>query len=312
MISNIKQAFQVPEVIFPAVFVAASILAVYVHRNLNNFKRAINRLRDSLEYEAMKPDSLFGRYSVSRDTSFKLGRLKAPFNYRTFFIANTGFSLLLSAVTYIFLTNLSLAIMLPLLWMLFVHQVIDKLYRTRVKAKIDAQAQLVLQLLAEIYNVSDNLPQAIERVIPSTPQPLRGDLERLVLQVNTNEDLNQCLIDFASNIDNNDIETFVHGIILSDQFGTDAHEVISKNAEVIRERIALREELLDETRGKKAIISIFMVVLPVMFLWLFLGNPEARAIFTGSPKGQGLVTLLVLVEYACWYFDSRKGVAEEL
>ena len=312
MLSNLKQAFYIPEVMIPAVLVMASILAVYAHRNLDKFKRSFSRLKDSLEYEAMNQGSIFGKYKVSRATSFKLGRLKAPFNYQTFFIANAVFSLLMSAISYRFLTNLSLAVLIPVLWMLFVHQLIDKLYRTRVKAKSDAQAQLVFQLLAEIYNVSDNLPQAIERVIPSTPQPLKGDLERLVLQVATNEDLNNCLIDFASNIDNNDIETFVHGIILSDQFGTDAHEVITKNAEVIRERIALREELINETRGKKAIISIFMVVLPIMFLWLFSSNPDARAIFTGSPKGQWLVTVLVFVEYACWYFDSRKGVAEEL
>jgi len=189
---------------------------------------------------------------------------------------------------------------------------VDRLYRTRIRARIDSQAQLALQLLAEVYSVSDNLPQAIERIIPSTPQPLRGELERLVLQFRTNQDLSQCLVDFAGNIDNRDMETFVHGIILSDQFGSDAHEVIAKNSEVIRERLTLREELINETRGKKAVTGIFMVLLPVVFLWLLIGNDEAREIFTGTVKGQYLVTFLVLVEYLCWYLDSRKEVTEEL
>ncbi|MFZ5651629.1 MAG: hypothetical protein ACOY4I_12335, partial [Bacillota bacterium] len=68
----------------------------------------------------------------------------------------------------------------------------------------------------------------------------------------------------------------------------------------------------NETRGKKAVTGIFMVLLPVVFLWLLIGNDEAREIFTGTVKGQCLVTFLVLVEYLCWYLDSRREVTEEL
>lgn len=310
--NEIRLALSMPEALISAGLVMASLITVYVHRNIGKFKRSATRLKEALEYEATQRDSLFGRYKASRDTAYKMKRLGWPFNYNSFLAGNAIIALTIAAVCFKVLSNPYLGAVSPVLWMLFSHQLVDKLYRTRVKAKIDSQAQLVLQLLAEIYNVSDNLPQAIERVIPSTPQPLRSDLEKLVLHVRTNEDLNKCLVDFAVNIDNRDIETFVHGIILSDQYGTDVSEVISKNAEVIRDRIALREELVNETRGKKAIIGIFMILLPVMFLWLFIGNEDAREIFTDTVKGQYLITVLVLVEYLCWYFDSKKGVAEEL
>lgn len=311
-VNDLKPVLKMPEVIIPAMLVMAWVMSLYVHRNIDKFKRSVTRLKEALEYEAMQRDSAFEKYKVSRDTAFKMSRLGWPVNYNTFLTANAIVAALIAAVCLKVLENPLLAVITFILWMLFAHQMVDRLYRIRVKAKIDSQAQLVLQLLAEIYTVSNNLPQAIERVIPSTPQPLRGDLEKLVMQVKTNEDINQCLVDFAVNIDSRDIETFVHGIILSDQFGTDAHEVITKNAEVIRDRIALREELLNETKGKKAIIGIFMVLLPVVFLWLFIGSEDAREIFTSTAKGQYLITLLVLVEYLCWYFDSRKGVAEEL
>lgn len=311
-VSEIKPVLKMPEVIFPAVLVMASVMSLYVHRNIDKFKRSMNRLKEALEYEAMQRDSSFEKYKVSMDTAFKMKRLGWPVNYNTFLATNAIVAVLISSLCLEVLENSLLAVIAFILWMLFAHQMVDRLYRTRVKAKIDSQAQLVLQLLAEIYTVSDNLPQAIERVIPSTPHPLRGDLEKLVMQVKTNEDINQCLVDFAVNIDSSDIETFVHGIILSDQFGADAHEVITKNAEVIRDRIALREELLNETKGKKAIIGIFMVLLPVVFLWLFIGSEDAREVFTSTAKGHYITTLLVIVEYLCWYFDSRKGVAEEL
>ncbi|MCL5057143.1 MAG: type II secretion system F family protein [Actinobacteria bacterium] len=312
MIGEIKSMLKIPEVVAPAGLVTAAIMSVFIHINLDRFRRSATRLKEILEYEAMQRDSVFDRYRISRDTAYKLRRLGSPFNYNAFLAAGVASALMLALVSFKALSNPYLGVISPVLWLLFSHQMVDRLYRTRVRARIDSQAQLVLQLLAEVYSVSDNLPQAIERIIPSTPQPLRGELEKLVLQVNTNQDLSQCLVDFAVNIDNRDMETFVHGIILSDQFGSDAHEVITKNAEVIRERLALREELINETRGKKAVTGIFMFLLPVVFLWLFIGNDEAREIFTGTVKGQYLVTFLVLVEYLCWYLDSRREVTEDL
>ncbi|MCL4441579.1 MAG: type II secretion system F family protein [Firmicutes bacterium] len=312
MSSDIAVMAKMPEIFIAAILLPAAIIAVYVCRNLEKFKKSLTRLKDVLEYEATQRDSLFEKYRLARDTAYKLKRLDAPLNYNTFAVFNVAIALILVLASIKLLNNPYLAVISAPLWIVFAHQLVDRLYRARVKAKIDAQAQLVLQLLAELYQVSDNLLEAIERVIPSTPQPLKKELEMLVLKVRTNQDMDRCLIDFAANIDNRDIETFVHGIILADQYGTDTHEVITENANVIRERIALREELVNETKGKKVIIHMFMAALPALFLWLFIVSEDARQVFTQSQKGQYLVAVLGLVEYLCWHFDSRKGVAEEL
>ncbi|MCL6612757.1 MAG: type II secretion system F family protein [Peptococcaceae bacterium] len=309
---GIRPALKMPEVAAPAVLVAGAAMSVYVHRNIDRFRRSLTRLKDALEHEASRRDPALDRYRVPRDTAYKLERLGAPFNYRAFLAGNVLIALGLSLTSLFVLHNPYLTAISPVLWVVFSHQLVDRLYRSRVKARIDSQAQLVLQLLAEVYGVSDNLRQAIERVIPSTPRPMREELEKLILRTKTNEDFNRCLVEFAANIDNRDMETFVHGIVLSDQFGSDAGEVIVRNAEVIRDRMALREDLINETKGKKAVIGLFMVLLPVVFLWLFIGSGEAREVFTASGKGQLLVAFLALVEYLCWYYDGRKGVAGEL
>lgn len=302
----------IPETVVPAVLVTAAAIAVYVNCNLETFRKPVFRLGEALKHEARGRDSAFIRYRAARDTAYKLERLGAPVNYGAFLLINVVIALILAVLSVKPLSNPFLAIILAPIWIIFSHQLVDRLYRVRVKAGIDAQAQLVLQLIAELYNVSDNLVQAVERVIPSTSQPLRGELEKLVLQVRTNQDLEQSLLDFAANIDNSDIETFVHGIILAEHFGTETQAVIMKNAEVIRDRMALREELADETKGKKAIIQLFMVVLPVVFLWLFIGSEDARRIFTDTARGNCLVCILAVVEYICWYFNNRKEVVEEL
>ncbi|KJS02168.1 MAG: hypothetical protein VR68_03920 [Peptococcaceae bacterium BRH_c4a] len=312
MSSEIITMAGIPEILFPAMLVPAAVISVYVYRNVEKFKRSFTRLKDILEYEATQRDSAFEKYRVSRDTAYKLGKLGAPVNYNTFLALNGVIAIIMAGVCLKFLYNPLLAGLSVVIWMLFSHQLVDKLYRTRIKAKIDCQAQLVLQLLAQLNQVSGNLVEAIERVIPSTPQPLKRELEMLIIKYRTNHDFDQCLKEFAANIDNRDIETFIHGIILAEEFGTNAHEVITENANVIQERISLRDELLNETKGKKTILYMFMVALPVLFLWLFFNSEDARHTFTQTVKGQYLISFLAVVEYICWYYDSRKGVAEEL
>ncbi|MCL6478983.1 MAG: type II secretion system F family protein [Peptococcaceae bacterium] len=298
----------VPEMIIPALFIAAALTSIYVARNIKMFGKSMTRIKDVLVREAGRGDLFFSRHRVTKDTAFKLKKLGAPFNYSVFLALSTAVSVTLAVLSIKFLSNPSLAAASSLLWLVFSHQFVDRLYRAKVKRVIEVQAQLMLQMLAELYQVSDNLKQAIERVIPSTPQPLRRELEDLILKANTNRDFDECLLEFAGNLDNRDINTFVHGIVLSRQFGSDTHEVLKMAAGVIRERMDLREELVNETKGKKAVIYAFMAALPVVFMWMFTGSADAQRVFTETAKGNTLVTALALIEYFCWYFDSGKGV----
>jgi len=302
----------VPEMYIPSLLIATAGMAVFVAKNIQLFSKPFTNLKGLLVHQADRGDLFFSRYQVTKDTAFKLKKLGMPFSYSAFLTGIAAISAVLAALSLKLLSNQPLAILSVVLWVLFAHQLVDRLYHKRIKSVIELQAQLMLQLLAELCQVSDNLKQAIERVIPATPQPLRKELEDLILNVNTNRDFDECLLEFAGNLDNRDINTFVQGIVLSRQYGSDTHEVIKMVSEVIRERMDLREELVNETRGKKAVIYIFMAALPAVFLWMFTGSADAHRVFTETSKGHTLVSMLVITEYLCWYFDNRKGVTEEL
>ncbi|MHB8157422.1 MAG: type II secretion system F family protein [Desulfocucumaceae bacterium] len=309
---KLKGLLVIPEIVLPALFILAALMSVFVARNIPLFKKSLSRLRDSLVYESSRGDLFFSKYRVAKDTAYKLEKLGAPISYSVFLAGNVTISLIWAVASIKLLFNPPLAGVSALAWILFSHQFIDRLYRVKIKNVIELQAQLMLQLLAELYQVTDNLKQAIESVIPATPQPLKKELENLILNVNTNKDIGDCLVEFAENLDNRDINTFVHGIVLSRQFGSDTHEVIKMVAEIIRERMDLREELINETKGKKVVIYTFMAALPAVFLWMFISSVDAQKVFIQTPKGQALVVMLVIVEYICWFFDNRKGVIEEL
>lgn len=302
----------VPEMFIPALLIASAVMAVFAARNIQLFNKSFTKLKDLLVHEAGRGDLFFSRYRVTKDTAFKLKKLDMPFSYSSFLAVNAVISAGLAVLSIILMSNQPLAILSAVLWLLFAHQLVDRLYHKRIKSVIELQAQLMLQLLAELNQVSGNLRQAIERVIPATPQPLKKELEDLILNVNTNRDFDDCLLEFAGNLDNRDINTFVRGIVLSRQYGSDTHEVIKMLSEVVRERMDLREELVNETRGKKAVIYIFMAALPAVFLWMLTGSADAHRVFTETGRGHMLVSLLVITEYLCWYFDGRKGVLEEL
>ncbi len=299
--------------VLPAVLSGSALMFFYLYRYKDTYENKNGQIKAFLTlYKSSVVPGKFKEFSLFKITSYKLAKLGFKFTYRIFLYINIVISLFLSGVCKIVLENGVLAVVTLFVWLIFSHQMVDFLYRKKIKNKIDQQVQLMLQLLAEIYSVSDNLVQAFEKVVGSCQEPLRGELTRLILNINTNRDFHSSMLEFASNIDNRDINIFVHGIILANQFGVDCREVISRNAEVIRERMMLREELENETKGKKAIIIIFMLLLPTIFAWLFFGFSDAKTVFTDNGKGKYLLVVLLLTEYLCWYFDSRKGVADEI
>lgn len=297
------------EAYLAAVLVPAAVVAVYLARNPDVLKKRVRRLREQLEEEANYRKAYFTSVGAPRNTGFKLYRLGYSISYRHFLVLNGLISILLAVSCIKFLYNIQLGITAAVIWMLFIHKAVDLAY-LKEKSRLDEQAELMLQLLSEQYQVTENLISAIENVIPSTRPPLRDELELLIKNYNLSKNRDECLREFAWRTDNRDIEIFVQGIILSDHYGTDTHEVINQTAEIIREKIELRNELQNETKGKSFTVYIFLVGLPLILLLMSIKSPEFRYTFLHTARGHNLLTAALIIEFVSWYFTSRRGVAD--
>ncbi|SFH33936.1 Flp pilus assembly protein TadB [Desulfotomaculum arcticum] len=297
--------------VLPSILVVIAVAAIYVSINEDLFTARIKRIREELEVEALTREALFSTPGIRKNAEFKLHRLGYNISYRYFLIINGLIGVILAFLSVLFMNNPALGILSAVIWMILIHKFLDDVYVKKVKEPMAEQAELALQLLAEVYEVTKDLIEAFRQVTPAVKSPLKEEMEVFIQDYNMNKDLNTCLLEFSERVDNRDIETFARGIILSLFYGTDTYEVLRQTSDIIRERRELQEELKNETRGRSATILIFQIAVPVVLIILLFKSPSARDIFLYSAKGQNLVCLALLAEFITWYFSKRKGVSEQ-
>lgn len=198
------EVVRLPVIYIPAALVTLSLIAVYIARNKNKFLASFKSLRQELRAETLTRDTLFAGTGAPKNTDFMLYRLQWPITYRQFRIINLFIGVLFAFVSIKLLNNPKMALAAAAVWYIFAHKFVELRYNKH-KSKVDEQAELVLQLLAETYKLTENLIDAIVLVIPSALSPLKEELELLVKEYRLNEDLDVCLRKFADRCDNGDV-----------------------------------------------------------------------------------------------------------
>ena len=274
-------------------------------------KRLISGMRGLLARAESDSVSLFLPPGGKRDTAFKLQRLGIKITYRMFLILTCAVGVFLGAVAFVALSNPILAVLAIVLTLAFAHGEVDVFYRKR-RGVIDEQAEVALQMLAGLYQVTGDLVDTLNKVSQSAASPLKEEIQQVIAEYNAGMDLSAALKDFAYRVDNRDIELFVQGVILSEHYGTDTSRVIKHIAEIIRNRLLLRDELKAETRGQSMTINIFLLLVPLAAAALWIFSPSSKEVLTHNAAGKMVLSIVAVVEFAAWYLTRKKGVVEEL
>ncbi|MGB9825126.1 MAG: type II secretion system F family protein [Desulfofundulus sp.] len=289
--------------------IAMAVLAWYAALKKDN--PVVSGVRGLLARAGAESEAIFPVPGGKKDTGWKLYRLGVRIGYRTFLLLAGTAGAFLAAVSLVALKNPFLAVVSFVLTLAFAHGQVDVLYRKR-KAVIDEQAEVALQMLAGLYQVTGDLVDSLKKVSQGTASPLKEELQQVVAEYNAGKDLGAALKDFAERADNRDIELFVQGVTLSEHYGTDTSQVIKHIAETIRNRLLLRDELKAETRGQSMTINLFLLLVPLAAAGIWIFSPTSREVLTDSLAGKVVLTAVAVVEYVAWYLTRRKGVVEEL
>ena len=216
-----------------------------------------------------------------------------------------------SAVCLVFLKNFPAAILAFVLMLSFRRRLIDVQTMER-RAMLDEQSEIALQMIASLFDVHQDMIRAFEGAADCVPPPMSDELKRVVVEYRAGKSMNEALADFMNRIENRDFEILCKGIMLSEQYGTDTSAVVQEVAQMIRDRIILREELKNELRGQKLTVDIFLLMIPVVGTLLYVFSPEARHTMTETLVGKGIVLILIAVEYAAWRITRGQWVVENL
>jgi len=182
--------------------------------------------------------------------------------------------------------------------------------KAKVRATLDAQAEVALQMISALYEATGDLIGSLEKAAECVDDPLRSELKKTVADYRGGCSIREALEGLAERVPSRDVRTFVEGMLEAEKFGADAGAVISSIVQVIRDRMTLREDLKNEMKGQRLTVNILLALLPLMLGLAFLMFPQSKNILTGSLVGKAIVATIIPAEYFVWSM-SAKEVTEE-
>lgn len=283
---------------FAAILATLAVLVIFLYLYRNEIYQRLNEYNKKAMYSEARKGSVW--YMLDRT-----GKSRAGFIVVSAMTASAGF------VIGLLLNNLAAALMMAVFAVVFCKKQVELSFRSR-KALIDEQAETALQMIASLFETMGDMVRAIEGAVNCTASPMRDELVRTLVEYKAGKSLTEALEGLAERTDNRDIEVFVKGVVLSEKYGADTAEVVTDVAEVIRDRIVLREELKNEMRGQKLTVNVFLLLLPIVAAGLVIFSHEARHTITATFFGKAMMCFMILVEFGSWYLTRNQGVVEEL
>jgi len=158
--------------------------------------------------------------------------------------------------------------------------------RARRMLRVERQLPDAVEMLANTLRAGYSLPASIGFVGTELPEPLGPEFVRFHDEQRLGIDTRQALGNLERRIGSLDGRLLVLAITVQRETGGNLAEVLSRIADLIRQRMAFREQvgvLTSEARASAKILA----ALPIgLFFVLMLVNPEYASELTGTPSGR--------------------------
>src|SRR6056297_451238 len=161
------------------------------------------------------------------------------------------------------------------------------------------------QALANSARAGQSLAQGLESVSQETPEPLAGELRRMMAEYQLGRPLPEALLETKQRLHLDSFSMFASTVLISLQQGGRVTEALEKISHSLRENQRIERKLAAETAGGWRVVLI-LTVFPFLFLaGFYVIHPEGTQLMFWSLPGQLLTALIVgLVVISVWW--SRK------
>jgi tight adherence protein B len=157
--------------------------------------------------------------------------------------------------------------------------------RKRVE-KFQSQLSEALDLVARALRAGHALTGALRMVADEMNDPVGGEFERTLNEINFGVGASEALKNLAHRVDCLDLKFFVMAVVIQRETGGNLAEILENIARIIRERFKLQGHIqILAAEGKLS--AIILTGLPfVTGVILFLANPEYIKILARDPFGR--------------------------
>jgi tight adherence protein B len=215
-----------------------------------------------------------------------------------------GMGLLLLMVAGMLTRTLPLAITIALI-MLFVPGWYMSWAIARRRELLRDQMVGCTQALAHSARAGQSLTQGLASVSGDAPQPIAGELQRIMAEYDHGRPLPEALLDAKKRLAIDSFSMFVSAIVVSLERGGKITLALERISHSLRENQRVERKLAAETAGGWRVVLI-LAAFPFLFLaGFFVIHPVGTSLMFTTLLGQTLVIIMIgLVVVSVWW--SRK------
>ena len=219
--------------------------------------------------------------------------------------------LLSGTVAYIFYKSLlAFLILFPIACVAVPPVVRDELRRRRderLRAEFRDTIVSISGYLSAGYSMENAFAEALkemQRMGPKDSLMLR-ELASIVRGIRINQNVEQLLLSFAARSGNDDIQSFAQVFSLSKRNGGDMREVIERTANVIRDKVQVKEDIKTATQAVRFEQLVMSFIPFFVVFYIDLSSAEfLEPLYEGIP-GRAVMTV-ALIMMAVSFLLSRK------
>lgn len=173
-------------------------------------------------------------------------------------------------------------------------QLYFSILKTKEKNKIEEQLGHAIRFFRTEYTTTNNVPIALQNIIPKLQDPLKSHFEKLSQEINYGINPKTALIEFKNNVQNKFATIFANLLITHFEKGTDFGDKIIS----ISTRINSTQLRYKENRSELATMRITNYILngalfaSIIIIYFFA--PEWGLVYKNTVEGQMLMTLFIL------------------
>ncbi len=159
--------------------------------------------------------------------------------------------------------------------------------------KFERQLPDALDLLARGIKAGHAFTAGLQLVAEEMPYPLGLEFFRTFKEHSHGLELNAALNNLCRRVDLRDLRFFTTAVLIQRETGGNLVEILEKISGLIRERFKLRNQVKALTAEGRLSGLILVALPPVLFLFLYLINPDYQLLLINDPRGRIMAMVAV-------------------
>ena len=238
---------------------------------------------------------IVARVPQIRDAQFLLQQAGLTWTLQTFLMLSIGMSVALGSTTLILTRAPAVALMATAVGAMLPNMYVRR-KRTKRLNSFEEFLPESIDLVGRALRAGHPLSAGFKMAADDGPEPVAGEFRRVFEEQRFGLPLQDSLLALADRINLVDVRILVTAILIQREVGGNLAEILDNLSAVVRERFTIRRQVRVFTAQGRMTGYLLSALPIIIFLLLYMLNPQYMMILFTDPIGKILVTAAVVMQ----------------